>query len=61
MRVYEYCVFYSPKNDDNAKIIVPVKQCLAADEKAATLKAAREITVEYETKLEDCKVLVRPF
>ena len=69
-KLFEYAVLFHPKTlKDNAqnditppsKIIVPHAVALFTTEKEAGLKASRAIPAEYEDKLEDCEVLVRPF
>ena len=69
-KLFEFAVLYHPKTlKDNAqnditppsKIIVEKQVALFTSEKEAGLKASRAIPAEYEEKLEDCEVLVRPF
>lgn len=69
-KLFEYSVLYHPKqtkdtagNDTTASSVLIVKktETLAVTEKEVGLKASRAIPKEYEDKLEDCEVLVRPF
>jgi len=57
--IFEYLVIYD--GDDKSKIIVGVTQVIADNEDAVKLIAARAIPKEYEDKLDDVRVVVRPF
>ena len=67
MKLYQYAVIYSPKSSNSkehpekAKVIVPITELLANDDKSAMLIAARAIPEEYIDKLEFCEVALRPF
>jgi hypothetical protein len=67
MNLFEYCVIYKPKENDNkkqselAKVIVPVTTILAENAQTVTLKAARQIPETYANKMDQCEVAVRPF
>lgn len=66
MKLFQYAAIYCPKKHNQKevhkpKIIVPVTECLAVDEKSATLIAARAIPEDYVDKLEEVEVVVRPF
>lgn len=69
-KLWEFAVLFHPKMlKDNAGNdvtppsvkIVPRTEMLAATEKEVALKGARAIPADYEDRLEDCEVLVRPF
>jgi hypothetical protein len=69
-KIYEYAVVYHPKatkdtagNDTTppSKQIVPNTSTLAISEKEVGIKASRAIPAEYDDRLEDCEVFVRPF
>lgn len=66
MKIFQFAALYNPNADERKKgekaaIIVPITDCLAADEKAAMLIAARAIPDEFIEKLERVEVAVRPF
>ena len=44
-----------------SRVIVAVTNVLARDDKEAALHAAREIPNEFEDKLEEVEIVVRPF
>lgn len=65
MKLYEYAVIFVPMNSDGdvikdeCKIVVEPTVVLAADERTANLKAAREIPEDLD--LDFVQVVVRPF
>lgn len=69
MKLYQYAVILRPKspekgngeNPEKAKIIVPLKEVLAASDQAAMLIAAREIPEDYSSRLDEVEVVIRPF
>jgi len=68
VQLFEYVVTLDEKRDkdgevvEEAKIIVPITQCLARDAGQAGLKAAKEIPDEYmDGKIDRVQVVVRPF
>lgn len=65
MRIFEIAVTFVPTNivaaAEEAKILVPPKPVLAKDEREAQIKAARLIPVEYDNRLDQVQVAVRPF
>lgn len=67
MKLYQYAVILVPKMQgddkvaDKPKLIVPIKDVLAADINSATLLAARAIPEEFADRLDECEVAVRPF
>ena len=66
-KLYEFAVLHHPKpakKDDpepKSRVIVAVTNVLARDDKEAALYAAREIPSEFEDKLEEVEIVVRPF
>lgn len=69
-KLFEFAVLYHPKqtkdtsgNDTTppSKLIVTHQATLAKDEKEVGLRASRSIPAEYDDRLEDCEVIVRPF
>lgn len=65
MRLFEYAIIYLPLDDDEnikrdeAKIVVKPTVALAHDERAVTLRAAKEIPDDLD--LDFVQVVVRPF
>jgi hypothetical protein len=69
-KLFEFSVLYHPKqtkdtagNDTTpaSQLIVDKQSTLAINEKEVGLRASRAIPVEYDNRLDDCEVLVRPF
>jgi hypothetical protein len=63
MNLFTYAVVYQPtdKEDGKPAIVIPPTHVLAKSEDAVKKIAARAIPQEYSEKLDDCKVIVRPF
>ena len=62
VKLFQYVVVYHPKDDEEpAQIVVELRTVLAKSKEAAALRAAREIPLEYEEKLDRVEVAVRPF
>lgn len=66
MKLFQYAVILVPKKQENKdqekpKLIVPIKDVIAADIGAATMLAARAIPEEFADRLDECEVAVRPF
>ncbi len=67
MKIYEVAVFYvPPENKDGetkekAQLLVKPMPILAKTDQAANVQAARLIPVEFEDRLENVTVAVRPF
>lgn len=65
MKLFEYAIIYVPLDDDenirrdDARIVLEPKVTLAADERAVTLRAAKEIPDDLD--LDFVQVVVRPF
>jgi len=66
-KLYEFAVLHHPKpmkKDDaepKSQVIVAVTNILARDDKEAALHAARLIPEQFEEKLEEVEIVVRPF
>lgn len=68
VRLFEYVVFYKGATDAAAalldskpKILIQPTTVLAENERAVNIMAARAIPTEYDDKLNDVVVVVRPF
>lgn len=66
MKIFQYAAIYKPDEEESKKgerpqIIVPITECVASDEKAAMLIAARAIPEKFIDRLERVDVAVRPF
>lgn len=72
VRLYEYAVIYAPRPMEDklaaklearekSKVLVAPTTVLADDEKEVTLRAAKQIPAEYDDKLADVQIAVRPF
>jgi hypothetical protein len=69
-KLFDYAVLYHPKPlKDNAQndvtppstIIVNPARGLFVDEKEAGMRVSRMIPTEYDDKIAECEILVRPF
>jgi len=69
-QLFEYAVLHhpTPKKDSGGNditepstIIVQPAFGVFKDEKEANLKVSRLIPAEYDTKLHECDVMIRPF
>ena len=72
VRLFEYAVIYAPKPMEDklaaklearkkSKMLVGVTTVLAENEQEVTLRAAKQIPMEYDDKLVDVQIAVRPF
>lgn len=66
MKIYQYAVIFHPTDDEKEKgvkdeIIVPLTECLAADNNTAIILAGRAIPEKHLSHLEQLEVAVRPF
>jgi len=67
MKLFTVAAIYKPKNEKgvliekDCKVIIKPDFILSKDEKTAGMKMIRKIPAEYEEKLDDVEVLVRPF
>lgn len=71
--LYEFVLLYHPKDKKNpttGEVLESKKTILindkigfvlATEEKQAAIMVARQIPAEYEDKLEDVQILIRPF
>lgn len=65
-RLFQFAVIFNPTKEqaekgEKAKIVVELQTILARDEKEVQMKAAKAIPVEYDEKLSQLEVAVRPF
>ncbi len=66
MKLFEYAVIYVPnekavKEGAKASILVPPTTTIAADANSVNMLAVRKIPDEFESKLDQVQVAVRPF
>lgn len=62
MKVFQYVIFYDPKEaDKKPSIVKDVTTILAKDIKTANILIARQIPEEYADKLEDLNIVIRDF
>lgn len=62
MKLFEYAVIYVPtEKDKTATILVQPTTVLAKDPKSVEMLAAKKIPAEYDDKLDQVQVAVRPF
>jgi hypothetical protein len=68
--LFEYCVLHhpTPKKDqggnditEKSTVIVKPDTLVAVDQKEAITKVGRMIPKEYDDKIHECDILVRPF
>lgn len=66
-KLFQFAVIYNPtdkqKKDDDAKpsLLVPITTILAEEQSEVTMKAAMAIPQEYQDKLSQIEIAVRPF
>jgi hypothetical protein len=70
-KLFEYAVLYHPKEKKDAAgnplenkksiVVTPVKQIIATSDKEVGMLAAKSIPAEYEDKLDDVEIVIRPF
>lgn len=66
-RLFQFAVLWHPTEKDaedngtKSKVIVELTTVLAADERAATMHAARAIPADYTDQLDQVEIAVRPF
>jgi len=66
MKPFDVLIVWNPtdeqrKSGQKAKIVVPLKQVLATDDRSAMLLAGREIPESNLTEVDQMTVYVRPF
>ncbi len=63
MKLFEYAIIHNPPKDSDARpsMIVEITNVLAADDKQATLLAARQIPETFLDRLDEVELVVRPF
>ena len=70
-KLFEYAVLYHPKENKDAAgnpleskksiIVTDVTRVLAVSDKEVGMLAAKSIGAEYEDKLDDVEIVIRPF
>lgn len=66
-KVYEFLVLHVPRAKDENEvpdrptIIVDLERIVAYDEQEASIRAARAIPAEYDDRLDEVQVVIRPF
>jgi hypothetical protein len=70
-KLFEYAVLYHPKEKKDAAgnpletkkslIVTPLTTILAGSDKEVAMLAAKAIPAEYDDKLEDVEIAIRPF
>jgi hypothetical protein len=68
-RIFEYAILFHPKpkkvGDDTVTdpsvLITDVKRVVAKGEQEVAMKAAKEIPADYDDKLEQVEIVIRPF
>ncbi len=67
-KLFQFAVLYHEKIDKGnnkeetkSKIIIDPKTILAIDDKVALLQIAKQIPDEFQDKLQDVEILLRPF
>ena len=66
MKVFEYMIVYDPSKGDKKKgaepkVLKNIEVVLAKDAQVVSMMAVREIPKDYEDRLGDIDILVRPF
>lgn len=69
-KLFEYAVLYHPKEKKDAAgnvepqksvVVSDIKHVLAGSDKEVGMLAAKAIPSEYDDKLEDVEIVIRPF
>jgi len=70
-KLFEYAVLYHPKEKKDAVgnpletkksiVVTDVKRIVATSDKEVGMLAAKSIPPEYEDKLDDVEIVIRPF
>lgn len=70
-KLFEYAVLYHPKEKKDAagnpletkksQIVTEVTRVLAASDKEVAMLAAKSLPDEYNDKLDDVEIVIRPF
>lgn len=61
MKVFQYALVLVPQDEEKKEEFIKVDYILGRDEKDALVKAARLIPKDYEDRLEEINVVLRPF
>lgn len=62
--LFEFVVLWHPseKNEkEQSKVVIDRTLRLATDEKSVALFAAKQVPSEYDNKLDELEILIRPF
>lgn len=65
-KLFEYAAIYNPTKDEikegkKAELIVDVKRILAKDDQVASMVAIKSIPSEFDDRLHQIDIVVRPF
>lgn len=63
-KVFQFVLFYNPEVDSESTVtpaIIVTDLVVAPDTEKAKLLASRKLPAEWESKINDVEVLVRPF
>ena len=67
-KLFQYAVIYHEKIDKGnnkediaSKVVIEPQTILAVDEKVALMQVAKQIPDDYQDKLQDVEILLRPF
>lgn len=67
-KLFQFAVLYhetiekeNKKDEVFSKVVIDPKTILAQDEKVALLQIAKQIPDNYQEKLQDVEILLRPF
>jgi hypothetical protein len=65
--LYEYVVVWHPTEDEHdekglrSKIVIPMANMLADTEKAVFMNVVKKLPEEYNDKLDQLDIIIRPF
>lgn len=67
-KLFQFAVLFHEKTEKSnnreeikSRVIIEPKTILAMDDKIALLQIAKQISDEYQDKLQDVEILIRPF
>jgi len=66
LQLFEYAVIFHPtekeeKKGKKSEVVIDVKRKLAVTQHVATMQIIKEIPKEYDDKLEQLEIAIRPF
>mgnify|MGYP006908208326 CR=1 FL=1 len=66
MKLYEYAIILHPTESEaedgkKSEIVVDVSRVLAGNEREAMMHASRAIPAEFENRLDQLEIAIRPF